>query len=110
MADRLALLLEYFREDPDDAFTRFAIAQEHLKRGDAEEAASWYEGLVTDAPEYVGTYYHLGKVYERLARREDAVAMYERGISVAREQRELHALSELQDALMQAKGIGWDDE
>lgn len=110
MADRLELLLEYFREDPDDAFTRFAIAQEHLKRGDAEEAAAWYERLVAEAPNYVGTYYHLGKVYERLARRDEAVATYERGIRVAREQRELHALSELQDALMQARGIGWDDE
>lgn len=110
MIDRLKLLLEYLREDPADPFTRFALAQEHWKRGETDEATAYFQELVEESPEYVGTYYHLGKLYEQLGRSEDAAATYERGISVARAQRDVHALSELQSALQQSRGIGWGDE
>lgn len=103
MPDRLALLLDYLKEDPSDPFTRFALAQEYLKRGELDAATNYFEGLATDAPEYVGTYYHLGKLYERLNRRDDAMATYERGIEVARRLRDFHALSELQAALQNAR-------
>lgn len=106
--DRLKQLQQFYDEDPDDAFTRFALAQEYLKRGETEEALEFFEGLVDTDPEYVGTYYHLGKLYERLNRTDDAIETYEDGIEVAQEQRAQKDLSELQDALLQAKGIGFD--
>lgn len=110
MVDRLATLLTFLEEDPSDPFTRFALAQEYLKRGQTDEAAYYFEALVDDAPDYVGTYYHLGKLYEGIGRKEEALAVYQRGIERARAQREFHALSELQDALLSARGVGWDDE
>ena len=110
MPDRLTLLLQYLEEDPEDSFTRFAIAQEYRKRGDDAEALARYEQLVEDDPAYVGTWYHLGKLYEALDRMDDAKRTYERGIEVAQEQRDTHALAELRDALLHARGVGWDDE
>lgn len=107
--DRLDQLLQYYEEDPDDPFTRFALAQEYLKRGDKDEALEIFEGLVDTDPDYVGTYYHLGKLYERLGRTDDAITTYEDGIEAAQEQRERKDLSELKDALMQARGVGFDD-
>ena len=108
--DRLALLLQYYEEDPDDAFTRFALAQEYAKRGRPDEALALFEQLLEDQPTYTGTYYHLGKLYEQAGRKDEAIATYERGIAVCREQRQLKDLSELQDALLQAQGVGFDDE
>ena len=108
--DRLTALLQFHREDPDDAFTRFALAQEYLKRDATDEALTYFEGLVREQPDYVGTYYHLGKLYERLERKADAIALYQRGVQVAQAQQDFHARAELQDALMQAQGIGFDDE
>ncbi len=108
MTDRIEKLLAFHEEDPDDAFTRFSLAQEYQKKGDTERALSFYEGLAEDQPGYVGTYYHLGKLYERLGRTEDAIRTYEQGVGVARETRAQKDLSELQDALMQAQGIGFD--
>jgi tetratricopeptide (TPR) repeat protein len=107
-ADRLDQLQSFYEDDPDDPFTRFALAQEHLKHENVEEALAFFEELVETDPDYVGTYYHLGKLYERLDRKEDALDTYEQGIEVAREQREQKTLSELQDAKLKAEGMGFD--
>jgi tetratricopeptide (TPR) repeat protein len=106
--DRLARLKEFYEEDPEDRFTRFALAQEHLKAGNTDKALAFFEELVETDPDYVGTYYHLGKLYERLDRTDDALDTYEQGIAVAREQKEQKALSELQDAKLKAEGVGFD--
>ena len=110
MQDRLAALLAFYEQDPDDAFTCFAIAQEYRKRGEPAQALAFFEKLVADQPDYTGTYYHLGKLYETLGRTDEAVAAYQRGIEAARRQRNLKDLSELQDALLQAQGIGFDED
>lgn len=106
--DRLALLLQYYEEDPQDSFTQFALAQEYLKQGDAEKGLSFFERLVAEQPDYVGTYYHLGKLYEHLGRKEEALQTYRAGIGVAERQRDFHAKSELQSALLEAEGIGFE--
>ncbi len=108
--DRLAILLSYLEEDPEDSFTRFALAQEYRKRGNLEQALIFFQRLVEEDPQYVGTYYHLGKLYEQLGRKDAAVRAYQAGIRVASEQRAYHALSELQDALLLAQGIGFEDD
>lgn len=108
--DRLAALLNYLREDPDDSFVRYALAQEHLKRGDVDEALAYFEALADDHPDYVGTYYHLGKLYETLGRTDDAIRTYQTGVDRAGQASDLHARSELQGALLEAQGIGFDDE
>jgi predicted Zn-dependent protease len=107
---RLAALLDFHRDDPGDPFTRFALAQEYLKVGDDAQALSFFEGLVLDHPDYVGTYYHLGKLYERLGRAGAAVEAYRAGVAAATRANDLHARSELQGALLAAEGLGFDDE
>ena len=107
--DRLATLLGYLRDDPDDPFVRYALAQEYLKRGETAEALRFFEGLVAEHPEYVGTYYHLGKLYEALGQPDDAVRTYRAGIDAATEASDTHARAELQGALLEAEGLGFDD-
>ncbi len=106
--NRLEALLRFYEEDPNDAFTRFALAGEYLKLGDTERALAFFEALAEDDPDYIGVYYHLGKLYERLGRTEDAVAAYRRGIARARH--DFHARAELQSALAEAQGLGFDDD
>ena len=107
---RLDLLLQYHAEDPSDAFTLFALATEYLKQDDEAQALLYFETLVSSKPDYVGTYYHLGKLLEKLARTDDAIATYQRGIAVAQAQRDFHARAELQSALLEAQGLGFDDD
>ena len=99
--DRLDQLRSFYEEDPEDPFTRYALAQEHLKQDNPSRALALFEELVETDPDYVGTYYHLGKLYERLGRPEDAKATYRAGVEVCEDQGATKDLSELRDALMQ---------
>lgn len=108
-ASRISTLLEYMEDDPDDAFTQFALAREYLKVGDVEKALSYYEKLAEEQPRYVGTYFHLGKLYEKMGRKEEAIETFRAGAKVALEEGDAHARAELQDALLAAEGIGFDD-
>lgn len=107
--DRLAALLEFHRLDADDPFTRFALAQEYLKRDDSARAMGFFEDLVRDHPDYVGTYLHLGKLYVDLSRADAAIETYRAGIDAATKKGDLHARAELQNALLEAEGFGFDD-
>ena len=108
--DRLEALLAYYKEDPEDNFTRFALASEYLKRGNKKEACTFFEELIATSPNYIGTYYHLGKLYEDLTRTDDAIRIYQAGIQQAMQNKDFHARAELQDALLQAQGFGFDDD
>lgn len=109
-SDRVAQLLQFLEDDPGDAFTRFALAQEFRKGGDLAEAERYLRAIVEDDPDYVGAYYHLGKVQEAQDRGDDAIATYRKGVQVAQRQRAFKDLSELQDALLQAQGVGSEDD
>jgi tetratricopeptide (TPR) repeat protein len=109
-AERLQKLLEFHRADPGDPFLNYAIATEYAAANNTDEALKWYLDLLTVHPAYVGTYYHLGKLYERLGNAEEAIAVYRRGIVAARNAGDRHALSELQGALNMAAGLDDDDD
>ncbi|GAA0887026.1 MULTISPECIES: tetratricopeptide repeat protein [Sphingobacterium] len=99
MSTRLDQLNEFLKESPEDPFLKYAIAAEYLKQEDEQEAMLRFENLVHTNPDYVGTYYHLGKLYEKLNKQESAIATYRSGIEIARKTRNFHALGELQGAL-----------
>lgn len=101
---RLETLAEMLAADPNDSFARYAIAQEHVKRGDLETARAGFEELRTRDPGYVATYYHLGQTYQKLGRPEDARRIYRLGIETAGRKGDLHAKSELGDVLDQLEG------
>lgn len=110
MSNRLQQLIEFLKENPADPFLVYALATEHLKQGHTEEALQHYEQLVREHPDYVGTYYHLGKLYESLGQQAEAVTTYENGMQAARNKRDMHALSELQGAYHLLLGEAEDDD
>ena len=97
--DRLERLLNLQNEQPDDSFLSFAIAQEFTKKGQFDEALRRYESLLKNDPQYVATYYHLGKLYETLDSIKKAIETYEIGKTIARQTGAHHDLKELQAAL-----------
>lgn len=96
-SSRITTLLKFLKEDPNDAFTLYALATEYRKE-DVGEARYYYEKLLSEHPRYVATYYHAASLYIELGNATLAEQAYKKGIEVAREQREALALRELQSA------------
>jgi tetratricopeptide (TPR) repeat protein len=106
---RLDKLLEFLKNEPDDEFLQYALATEYLRLNDTQKALEFYEKLVSDHPDYVGTYYHLGKLYEALNRKPDAIIIYEKGMEIAQRKRDNHAFAELKVVYQEAAGVGEDE-
>ncbi|WP_374948164.1 tetratricopeptide repeat protein [Mucilaginibacter sp.] len=107
---RLDKLLAFLQNEPEDEFLKYALATEYLRLNDSEKALNYYEDLVNNHPNYTGTYYHLGKLYEALGRKDDALSTYEKGIEITKSKRDMHSLSELQGVYMNLKGFDDDDD
>lgn len=96
--DRVQQLKAFLLLQPKDAFLQHALALEMIKFGDDISARSLFEGILDAQPNYVGSYYHLAKLLERLGVTNDAIAIYEKGMQVAKEIGDKHAFAELQAA------------
>jgi tetratricopeptide (TPR) repeat protein len=107
---RLQKLLEFLEADPNDPFVLYALATEYNSQNDKEKAFSYYLRLVAEHPSYVGTYYHLGKLYEKDQQTEKAIEIYRVGLTESRKKGDNHAFSELQGALNSAMGMDYEDD
>src|SRR3569832_94863 len=106
---RLEKLLEFLKNEPDDEFLLYAQATEYLRLNDTANALHYYEKLVKEHPDYVGTYYHLGKLYEALDRKPEAITIYEKGMETARRKHDNHAFAELKMVYEEATGFEDDN-
>lgn len=104
---RLDQMLAFLESDPNDPFTRYAVALELNGAGRAEEALAHLEKLRTESPDYLPTYYQLGGLLRSLERTADAQAAYEQGCAVARRAGDTHTLAELQAALDELDSPDW---
>jgi tetratricopeptide (TPR) repeat protein len=95
--DRLALLLQYYAEDPEDPFNLYALATEY-KKEEPLKALSYFERLVEKHPDYVPTYYHLALLYIEMDEVEKAKNVFEQGIEKATALNEAMLLRELKSA------------
>lgn len=98
MANRIEQLQQFLQQSPNDPFLNHALALEWIKAEDDHQAEAAFRVNLDRSPEYVATYYHLGKLLERGGHTEDAIAMFERGMAVARAAGDMHTYSELQSA------------
>jgi len=92
------MLRNLLADQPTDPFLNHALALEEIKVGKDESARELFEQLLERNPNYVGSYYHLGKLHERLGDEPKAIAVYEKGMEVAKKLSDNHALSELRGA------------
>ena len=94
--DRIEKLKELLTSSKDDSFLQHALALEYIKIGNDPEAKKLFTALLEREPGYVGSYYHLGKLYERNGNIDEAMNVYEKGMSVAQSAGDKHSYNELQ--------------
>jgi Tfp pilus assembly protein PilF len=95
---RIESIKEFLKSNPSDNFLRHALALEYIKLGDEEEARKLFEAILNESPDYVGSYYHLAKLLERLKDIEAAIKWYEKGMEITKQLKDQHAYNELQMA------------
>ena len=101
--DRISKLKEYMEKEQKDSFLQHALALEYIKIGNDEEARKLFNEILKREPTYIGSYYHLGKLLERIGDSEKALRVYKRGMEVAESAKDHHSYSELQAAFEDAE-------
>ena len=96
--DRIEKIQDLLQKAPDDNFLRHALALEYIKAGNDVIARNLFEEILSNHPDYIGSYYHLGKLLERNGETEFAIQWYEKGMTAAKKAGDNHAYNELQSA------------
>ena len=96
--ERIEKLRTYLQASPTDSFLQHALALEYIKLGDDTQARELFGAILQREPGYVGSYYHLAKLLERLGETELAIDWYETGMAIAKAAGDNHSYNELQMA------------
>lgn len=96
--DRIEKIKEFLQASPADNFLRHALALEFIKAGDEPKARELFEAILVSSPDYVGSYYHLAKLLEKMEETALAIAWYEKGMEAAKKVGDNHSYNELQAA------------
>ena len=97
--DRLQMLSQFVRENPNDAFARYGLAMEYSNRGESDQALSEFNRLLELHPDYAAGYFMAAQMLARIGRIEDAKNFLENGIGAAARTGNSHAMGEMQAML-----------
>lgn len=103
MSVRIGILESYLNEDPNDDFSRYALALEYKQLGQFQTAYDHFLILKMQHPDYLATYYMAGKTAEALQLFDEALSWYSEGALVAIRAGEGHTLNELNGAAQMLK-------
>ena len=96
--NRIEKILEFLNQQPKDNFLRHALALEYIKIGEDLKARDLFIEILEETPDYIGSYYHLAKILEKLQEKATAIEWYEKGMAAAKLAKDDHAYRELQAA------------
>ena len=101
--DRIEKLKEYMKTADKDSFLQHALALEYIKVGKDEEARILFDEILKREPTYIGSYYHLGKLLERMGDSSKALHIYKKGMEMSKAAGDQHSYNELQAAYEDAE-------
>jgi len=96
---RLQMIETMLKENKHDPFLNYAAALEYKKIGDLNESLKLLELLVDNHPDYLASYYQLGKVREKLGDLKEAIIAYKMGMQIAESANDQKTRNELAEAI-----------
>lgn len=96
--NRIETIKQYLVSSPEDSFLQHALALEYIKEGNEPEARKLFEDILLRDELYIGSYYHLAKLLERMGEESLAISWYEKGMIASKKAGDNHAYNELQAA------------
>ena len=106
--NRIEQLRQFLKEDPGDAFVKYALSLEYAQEGKVEEAGKILLELTIKNPPYLPAFYQYGKLLEASGDLESASTIYSKGMEIAKSERKQKTYSELKEARDQV--LGTDEE
>jgi Tfp pilus assembly protein PilF len=97
--NRIEILKGFLKDNPNDSFSRYALALEYVKLSQNDDALREFETVKQNDPGYVATYFQLGQLYQKVGRTHDAEKTLRTGITAAAKAGDEHTKSELEAAL-----------
>ncbi len=95
--DRLQILREFIKEEPENPFNYYALALE-LRETGPKEAIELFDYLLLNHPDYLPVYFPSAHFFEAQNEIEKAKEVFEKGIRLAITQKDEKALKELKNA------------
>lgn len=99
MSSRIDMLLGFIQQKPGDPFPRYALALEYKNGGRLDDARATFDALMDAHPDYTASYLHAGNTLVALGQRDEARAIYQRGVAACVRRGDTHARGELESAL-----------
>ena len=97
--ERIKALTELLAKNPDDTFSRYALALEYNSIGKKESAIAALKELIQRDPKYVAAYHQLGQLHCEVNNTREAKKIYGKGIELAIEVGDTHAKAEMEEEL-----------
>ncbi len=99
---RLKQLLRFLEEDPNDAFTLYAVALEY-QHNEPKKAEELFARLIKTCPDYLPSYYMAAMLKIKLGKLNEAIGLIEKGMDLAVHCNDLTTLRELKEAYLQIR-------
>ena len=99
MKSRKETLEEFVAMDPNDSFSRYALALELEKNGEEAYAVLHFREVISRDPGYIAAYYHLGRVLARTGNADEARDVYRKGLEAAIAANDQRTSTEIREAL-----------
>jgi thioredoxin-like negative regulator of GroEL len=96
---RREMLEDFVAQEPDDSFSRYALALELEKEGREQEAVTQLREVISRDSGYEAAYYQLGRLLAQTGFPDEARDVYRRGLVAATAANDQRARSEIQEAL-----------
>ncbi len=101
MEERVGMFKQVLEIDPSDQVANFGLGSIYLETGRYEEGLKPLKTVIEAYEDYSAAYLLLGKTWEKLENKEEAIKIYKQGIAVASKKGDLMPLKEMQSRMSQ---------
>jgi folate-binding protein YgfZ len=101
MEERVGMFKQVLEIDPQDQVANFGLGSIYLETGRYEEGLEPLKTVIEAHRDYSAAYLLLGKTWEKLSNREEAIEIYKQGIAAASKKGDLMPLKDMQNRMNQ---------
>lgn len=101
MEERVGMFKQVLEIDPKDQVANFGLGSIYLETGRYQEGLEPLKTVIEEYQDYSAAYLLLGKTWEKLSNKEEAIQVYKKGIAAASKKGDLMPLKDMQNRMNQ---------